>query len=78
MEEKIAAPEADEVQIKLAVSTISSGTERANLVGDINVFNGETKEVIFPRRGGYSSAGTVMAVGANVTEFKAGDRVAMS
>ena len=37
VEDEIGAPKANEVQVRLAVSTISSGTERANLVGDPNV-----------------------------------------
>lgn len=78
LENEIGAPKPDEVQIKLAVSTISSGTERANLIGDPNISLAKTSGVFFPRYAGYSSSGTVTAVGENVTEFKAGDRVAMS
>ena len=77
LEKEIEAPGADEVQIRLAVSSISSGTERANLVGDPNVSpNGGP--VQFPRILGYSSSGVVEKLGENVTEFKVGDRVAMS
>jgi len=69
---------ADEVCVKLAVSTVSSGTERANLIGDPNV-NGASKEApVFPRRSGYSSAGVVTAVGAAVQKVAVGDRVALS
>lgn len=78
LEKEIGLPAANEVQIKLAVSTISSGTERANLVGDPNIGPNATGEIVFPRRGGYSSSGVVTQVGENVTEFKVGDRVAMS
>lgn len=78
LDTQIQAPGPDEVQVRLAVSTISSGTERANLVGELNISIGETKEVVFPRCSGYSSSGTVTAVGENVTEFHPGDRVAMS
>ena len=47
----------EEVLVKLVISTISSGTERANLVGEINVGIGECpKEAVFPRVSGYSSA----------------------
>ena len=77
VEGNISAPKADEVQVRLAISTISSGTERANLIGDPNVTAGGAAAP-FPRILGYSSAGVVEAVGENVTEFNVGDRVAMS
>ncbi len=72
-------PAADEVIVKAAYTTISQGTERANISGslDVHAFKprpGETP--VFPRFGGYSGAGTVYAVGTDVTEFQIGDRVA--
>ena len=80
LEVEIPVPGPGQVRVKLAVSTISSGTERANLVGDVNVsISRDASPVpIFPRRSGYSSAGVVDMVGEGVTEFKVGDRVAMS
>lgn len=79
LEREIGAPEAGEVQVKLCVSTISSGTERANLIGDANIRSDRPAgEVIWPRSGGYSSAGIVTAVGEGVTEFEVGDRVSLS
>ena len=75
---EISAPGPGEVQIKLAVSSISSGTERANLIGDPNVGWDTGPQVNFPRRSGYSSSGTVVAVGEGITDLKPGDRVAMS
>lgn len=78
--EPVRKPNADEVVVKLAVSTISSGTERANLMGDKTVSwkLPEAKEAIFPRRCGYSSAGIVEQIGENVTKVKIGDRVSLS
>ena len=68
-----------EVLVKLEVSTISSGTERANLIGEKNVRpSSKVVDVPFPRISGYSSAGIVMQVGEKVTSVKLGDRVALS
>ena len=77
--EPIPVPASGEVLVKLAFSTISSGTERANLTGELNISLVERFEkAIFPRRGGYSSAGVVQAVGEGVTSVQPGDRVAVS
>jgi len=73
------SPNAGEVRVKLAVSTISSGTERANLTGDPNVgIIPNPARMSFPRSSGYSSAGVVDAVGEGVTHVNVGDRVALS
>lgn len=77
--QELPAPKAGQVQVKILVSTISSGTERAKLVGDINISStaAALKEAKFPRAGGYSSAGQVVAVGEGVEGFEPGDRVAV-
>lgn len=75
---KIPEIRADEVLVEIAISTISSGTERANLVGDPNINSTKGPEVKFPRTAGYSTSGTVVAVGEDVTRLKVGDRVACS
>lgn len=72
-------PEPGMVTVQLAVSTISSGTERANLIGDVNINSTKPalKEAKFPRSGGYSAAGTVVEVGEGVENYRVGDRVAV-
>ena len=67
----------NEVCVKTAFSTVSCGTERANITGDPNVSIGAPGEAFFPRYLGYSSSGVVTEIGKNVTSVKVGDRVAM-
>lgn len=68
-------PKANEVMVKTMVSTISCGTERANITGDLstNAFGGPT--VVFPRMSGYNSTGVVVKTGADVKSVATGDRV---
>lgn len=61
----------NEVIVKNIVTTISAGTERANIIG-LRV--GESP-VTFPRFSGYSNCGEVVAVGKNVTKVKVCDKV---
>ena len=77
IEEDVPALGSGDVLVKLAVSCISSGTERANLCGEKNVTILDF-DVPFPRRSGYSSDGVVKAVGEDVKSVKPGDRVALS
>ncbi len=73
------APAAGQVQVRIAVSSISSGTERANLLGSDTLSWVVPKcEAVFPRVLGYSSAGVVEQVGEGVTQLAPGDRVALS
>ena len=59
----------DKVLVKTAFSTLSCGTERANLTASVNTSQK------FPMASGYSSSGIVEAVGKDVTSVKPGDRV---
>ncbi len=65
----------NDVMVETIVSTVSCGTERANLTGDPNVNATGASEVKFPRSSGYNSAGVVVKVGKNVKSVKKGDRV---
>lgn len=63
------APEGNEVLIRNDYTVVSAGTERA-WSQDMN--NAHPK---FPYRPGYCGAGTVVAVGPEVQNYKVGDRV---
>jgi threonine dehydrogenase-like Zn-dependent dehydrogenase len=83
IEERMPDPGPGDVLVRLVRSTISSGTERANLTGVPDNATGiystaPDGQVTWPRRGGYSSSGVVEAVGRDVTSVRPGDRVAMS
>ncbi|MBR5586392.1 MAG: zinc-binding dehydrogenase [Clostridia bacterium] len=69
----------NEVLVKTIVSTISCGTEKANITGDLNVAFDlpPQEEAVFPRYAGYSTSGIVEKVGKDVKSVKTGDRVAM-
>jgi len=75
-----AEPLANEVVVKTEFSTISCGTEKANITGDANIsiYTEENPPVVFPRTAGYSSSGVVIAKGDKVTLVDIGDRVVMS
>ena len=65
-----------EVKVRTLYTAISSGTERANLIGDPYT-NGGVREarVHFPRCVGYSGSGIVESVGDGVSSVKPGDKV---
>jgi len=77
---QVREPGDTEVVVETVFSTISCGTERANITGNANIsiYSDENTPVVFPRSGGYSSAGIVIAKGQNVKSVEIGDRVAMS
>lgn len=66
-----------DVKVKTLLSTVSCGTERANITGDLNVAgtNAPEKVAKFPRVAGYSSVGIVEEVGDEVKSVVPGDRV---
>ncbi len=73
----VAPLSAKDVKVKTVFSTISCGTEKANITGDPNVAPDAAKGALFPKQLGYSSSGIIEAVGDQVTSVKVGDRVAM-
>ncbi len=79
VDSELEMPQAGQVLVETMVSTISCGTERANITGDLNIsISDDVPEVaVFPRYVGYSSAGVVVAKGDGVTSVEVGDRVAM-
>ena len=56
------------VRVKLVRSTVSSGTERANVTGCnvVSIWDPPDAPVVWPRQSGYSSSGIVDAVGEGV------------
>jgi len=69
-------PKKDEVTVRLEYSAISSGTERANFIGQRTGTNqSEDAPPVFPRTVGYSAAGVVTEIGEGVTNVSVGDRV---
>ena len=73
-------PAENEVVVETFFSSISCGTERANITGDpnVSVFSKGDEPVVFPREAGYSSSGVVIAKGIGVKSVEIGDKVVMS
>lgn len=69
------APEDNEVVVQTLFSTISCGTERANITGDANTNVNNAGAVVFPRASGYNSCGVIVEKGKNVKSVEVGDRV---
>ena len=80
LEKPLPAPAAGQVLVRTMRTCVSSGTERANLVGDpvIGPTIPDGAPAVFPRHLGYSASGVVEAVGEGVESVKPGDRVAAS
>lgn len=77
IEENLCEMTDNDVLVRIEVSAISSGTERANIIGEKNVAGNSDEIRPFPRRCGYSAAGVVEKTGNNITKVKSGDRVAV-
>jgi len=69
-------PNENEVVVRLHRTTVSAGTERANLMGSDTLSYGRPPEkATYPRTIGYAGGGEVVAIGSRVTKVKVGDRV---
>ena len=66
-----------DVIVRTEFSTLSCGTERANITDSLGCSASRVSKVTFPYTMGYSSSGVVEAVGAKVTSVRPGDRVVM-
>ena len=76
LEVEHSAPNADEITVEMEYSAISAGTERANFLGQRSAIDTAEEEVAtFPRMVGYSGAGIVVGVGADIQDVNIGDRV---
>lgn len=76
----VVSPSDRQVLVRTACSTVSCGTERANITGNPNNSLAplpENAAPVFPRCLGYSSSGIVEEIGSAVTSVKPGDRVAV-
>src|SRR5262249_61305473 len=69
-------PAANEILVQTAWSAVSAGTELAVYTGTHQwLKDPNLPDWKFPFRPGYSAAGTVVAVGTDVTGWQPGDRV---
>ena len=75
-EVELPAPANNQILVEAEVSGVSPGTELAVYTGTHQwLKDPNLPDWKFPFRSGYSAAGTVVAVGADVAGWKAGDRV---
>jgi 2-desacetyl-2-hydroxyethyl bacteriochlorophyllide A dehydrogenase len=70
---EIAAPSENEILVESLYTTVSPGTERANLLAQPNTL---THAHGFPFYPGYSSIGRIIAVGSNVRDYWIGQIIA--
>lgn len=75
-EAKLSDPAANQILVECEASAISAGTELAVYTGSHQwLKDPKMTDWKFPFRPGYSAAGRVVAVGSDVSGWKAGDRV---
>jgi len=71
----IAEPAEDQILVETVYTTISPGTERANLLAEPNT---QTHKAGFPFYPGYCNVGRIVAVGSSVKSYRNGQLVATS
>lgn len=75
-EVELPAPAANQILVSTEASAVSAGTELAVYTGTHQwLKDPNLPDWKFPFRSGYSAAGTVVAVGADIKDWKPGDRV---
>jgi 2-desacetyl-2-hydroxyethyl bacteriochlorophyllide A dehydrogenase len=75
-EVELPAPAENQILVETHVSAVSPGTELAVYTGTHQwLLDPNLPDWKFPFRSGYSAAGVIVAVGAKVTGWKAGERV---
>lgn len=75
-EVELAPPAANQILVQTAVSAVSAGTELAVYTGTHQWLRDPSlPDWKFPFRPGYSAAGTILAVGADVKDWQPGDRI---
>ena len=77
VEKEMPEPGPGEVRVRLVCDTISSGTERANLIGvpdsGVGIFgDGDSDQTTWPRQCGYSNAGIIDKLGPGVENAQHG------
>src|SRR4051795_3999014 len=75
-EVELPAPAPNQILVQTEVSAVSAGTELAVYTGTHQwLKDPNLPDWKFPFRSGYSAAGTIVAVGSDVTGWQPGDRV---
>ena len=77
LDTKMVSPLANQVKVKTIFSTISNGTEKANITGDttVSLHSIPGEPAVFPRFSGYSSSGIVVEKGEDVKGLEIGEKI---
>ena len=79
LEQEVPEPGRGQYLVKTLYTTISSGTERANITGEVNVSSVSFDTVAhFPRTAGYSAVSEIVRMGEGTHGFEVGEKVIVS